>query len=113
MTAYLAPSSGAHIRFSSTRSRAQAHTTSLVPDRPGSTRELAAAAASPSASVQAKELQSVSKVIMDDALQVPMYYNDGVSVFIPQIKNMMYGQTLCTEGDFCSEQPLVYAAKAK
>jgi peptide/nickel transport system substrate-binding protein len=77
---------------------------------PGVDPLLAAAAATTDPAAQAKLYQQVSKIVVDQALNIPLYYNSGVAIYGPKIQNVAAGQTTCAQANFL-KTPLVYASK--
>ncbi len=77
---------------------------------PGVDAGLAQAAATTDPNAQAKAYQQVSKIVVDNALNVPLYYNSGVSIYSPKVKNVAAGQTTCSQTNFL-KTPLVYVSK--
>jgi len=71
---------------------------------------LAKAAATTNAKTQATQFKAVSKIIMKTALVAPIYFNDGITVYNPNMKNVVYGHTTCTQSNFL-EKPYVSYGK--
>ncbi|HRE03245.1 MAG TPA: hypothetical protein PLV68_18250, partial [Ilumatobacteraceae bacterium] len=61
---------------------------------------LAEGAASVDESVRAKAYQAVEKIVMEQALSVPIFHNGGLVAFVPEFKNVVKGYTTCQFGDF-------------
>src|SRR5262249_43040110 len=77
---------------------------------PGVDAGLATAAATTDPAAQAKAYQQVSKIVVDNALNTPLYYNDGVSIYGSKVQNVAAGQTTCAQANFL-KTPLVYSSK--
>jgi peptide/nickel transport system substrate-binding protein len=77
---------------------------------PGFDDLLAQAAATTDQSAQAKLFQQASKIAVEQALNIPLYYNSGVAIYGPKVQNVVAGQTTCAQANFL-KTPLVYASK--
>ncbi len=77
---------------------------------PGFDELLAQAAATTDQAAQAKLYQQASKIAVDQALNIPLYYNSGVAIYSPKIQNVVAGQTTCAQANFL-KTPLFYASK--
>jgi ABC-type transport system substrate-binding protein len=77
---------------------------------PGIDSLLGQAAATTDPAAQAKDYQQASKIVVDQALNIPLYYNSGVAIYNPKIQNIVAGQTTCAQANFL-KTPLVYASK--
>ncbi len=74
---------------------------------PGIDEALASADATADVAKQGAAYQQISKIVMENALSVPLYFNSGVTVYSPSLQNVAYGQTTCSQGNFTSP-PSVY-----
>jgi peptide/nickel transport system substrate-binding protein len=77
---------------------------------PGFDELLAQAAATTDQGAQAKLYQQASKIVVEQALNIPLYYNSGVAIYGPKVQNVVAGQTTCAQANFL-KTPLVYASK--
>jgi ABC-type transport system substrate-binding protein len=68
---------------------------------------LAKGAAATNQDERAKAYQEAVKIVMENALSVPMFFNAGVTLFTPNVKNVEVGKTTCAQGDFL-DSPFVY-----
>jgi peptide/nickel transport system substrate-binding protein len=90
-------------KFSSSGINNPSHTST-----PGVDEALASADATSDVAKQGAAYQQISKIVMDNALSVPLYFNSGVTVYAPTLQNVTYGQTTCSQGNYTSP-PSVYA----
>jgi peptide/nickel transport system substrate-binding protein len=74
---------------------------------PGVDEALASADATSDVAKQGAAYQKISKLVMDNALSVPLYFNSGVTVYSPNLQNIVYAQTTCSQGNYNSP-PSVY-----
>ena len=109
ITAFAPPSPGAYSVLSTSFASNGPYNISST-TTPGVDAALATAAASSNPKVQAKAYQAASKAIMDNALSVPLYFNDGVTVYGPHVQNVAVGQTSCLQANY-GESPSIYASK--
>ena len=77
---------------------------------PGFDDLLAQAAATTDPAAQAKLYQQASKIVVDNALNIPLYYNSGVAIYSPKVQNVAAGQTTCAQANFL-KTPLFYVPK--
>jgi ABC-type transport system substrate-binding protein len=77
---------------------------------PGIDDLLAQGAATADQATRAAAYNKVLATAMDQALAVPLYYNSGITVFSPRLKNVVVGEQPSRAANWTSE-PLVYAAK--
>jgi ABC-type transport system substrate-binding protein len=93
-------------KFSTAGVNNPSHTTT-----PGVDEALAKADATSDVAQQSAAYQQVSKIVMENALSVPLYFNSGVTVYSPRLQNVVAGQTTCSQGNYTSTPP-IYAAAA-
>jgi peptide/nickel transport system substrate-binding protein len=77
---------------------------------PGFDDLLGQAAATTDQAAQAKLYQQASKIVVDNALNIPLYYNSGVAIYSPKVQNVAAGQTTCAQSNFL-KTPLFYVPK--
>jgi ABC-type transport system substrate-binding protein len=77
---------------------------------PGIDDLLAQGAATSDQTARATAYKQVLATAMDQALVVPLYYNSGITVFNPRLKNVVVGEQPSRAASWTSE-PLVYFAK--
>jgi ABC-type transport system substrate-binding protein len=71
---------------------------------------LAKGAASASQSVRQQAYRDAAKIIMDNALSVPFFFNSGVTVYQPKVQGVTFGQTTCHQSDFSGDPPVYVAS---
>ena len=77
---------------------------------PGVDELLAQGAATSDQAARATAYKQVLAIVSEQALVVPLYYNSGITVFSPKLKNVVAGEQPARGADWTSE-PLVYFAK--
>jgi ABC-type transport system substrate-binding protein len=92
-------------KFSTAGVNNPSHTTT-----PGVDEALAKADATSDVAQQSAAYQQVSKIVMENALSVPLYFNSGVTVYSPRLQNVVAGQTTCSQGNYTSTPPVFAAA---
>jgi peptide/nickel transport system substrate-binding protein len=61
---------------------------------------LAEGASSVDQDVRAEAYKKVEKIIMDQALSVPIFHNGGLVAYVPELQGVEKGYTTCQFGDF-------------
>ena len=61
---------------------------------------LAEGASSVDQDVRAEEYKKAEKIIMDQALSVPIFHNGGLVAYVPELQGVEKGYTTCQFGDF-------------
>lgn len=65
---------------------------------------LAEGASSLDQDVRADAYQRVEKLVMENALSVPIFHNGGLVAYVPELKGVEKGYTTCQFGDFVSAE---------
>lgn len=92
-------------KFSTDGVNNPSHTTT-----PGVDEALAKGAATADQAVRATAYQEALQIIMDQALSIPLYYNAGITIYGPKVRNVVVGEQPSRAANWTSE-PLVYLVK--
>lgn len=92
-------------KFSTNGVNNPSHTTT-----PGVDEALARGAATTDQAVRATAYQEALGIVMDQALSIPLYYNAGITIFGPKVRNVVVGEQPSRAANWTSE-PLVYLVK--
>jgi peptide/nickel transport system substrate-binding protein len=83
------------LKFSSTGNNNPSHVST-----PGLDEALAAGAADTDPTKRATAYQKASKIIMDNALSIPLFFNSGVTLYGPKVQGITTGSTTCHDGSY-------------
>jgi peptide/nickel transport system substrate-binding protein len=83
------------LKFSSTGNNNPSHVST-----PGLDTALAAGAAETDTTKRAAAYQKAEKIIMDNALSIPLFFNQGVTLYGPKVQGITVGQTTCRDGGY-------------
>ena len=78
---------------------------------PGLDAALAAGAADTDPSKRAAAYQKAEKIVMDNALSIPLFFNSGVTLYGPKIQGITTGETTCHDGGYLLGSTSVSVAK--
>ena len=78
---------------------------------PGLDEALAQGAADTDPAKRAAAYQKAEKIIMDNALSIPIFFNSGVTLYGPKVQGISAGQTTCHDGNYLLGSGSVALAK--
>ncbi len=83
------------LKFSSSGNNNPSHVST-----PGLDQAIAAGAAETDAAKRDVAYQKAEKIVMDNALSIPLFFNSGVTVYRPQVSGITRGSTTCHDGNY-------------
>ncbi len=78
---------------------------------PGLDEALAAGAAETDPAKRAAAYQKAEKIVMENALSIPLFFNQGVSLYGPKVQGITTGETTCHDGGYLLGESSVSIAK--
>jgi ABC-type transport system substrate-binding protein len=100
------PGQTLELKFSSSGNNNPSHVST-----PGLDEALAAGAAETDPAKRAAAYRSAEKIIMDNALSIPLFFNSGVTLYGPKIQGVAAGETTCHDGGYLLGSTSVSVAK--
>ncbi|MCW2545964.1 MAG: peptide transporter [Mycobacterium sp.] len=94
------------LKFSSSGNNNPSHVST-----PGLDEALAVGAAETDPAKRAAAYQKAEKIIMDNALSIPLFFNSGVTLFGPKVQGITVGETTCHDGGYLIGSDSVSIAK--